>query len=167
MKKLILISFALLIGVLSYGQKLKSVYTLPTPNTITGSRLLVGDPIYVMSTKQLSHAVTNLAAGSTVPSTWLSKRDITVDSAIFTGTITGGSLMRGSANFTATRKVVKIPVKGVRTTDYVFIQPTSSDSTTAVLNTDNLTVYPKTDTIIVKRSAAGTSGLTFDWFRIK
>lgn len=87
--------------------------------------------------------------------------------SVTAGTITGTAAMRGHANFTNTEKVVKVYVPGAVANDYFFIQANQADSTTAVLDTDNLTAFVKTDTLVVVRPASGTSGLQFDWFRIK
>lgn len=76
-------------------------------------------------------------------------------------------VVAGSSNFTATRKVVKIPIAGVTSNDRFFIQSYQTDSTTAVLAADKLSAYPKTDTLIVIRPGSGTSGLKFDWYRVK
>lgn len=87
--------------------------------------------------------------------------------SITAGTITGTAALRGHANFTNTENVVKVWVPGVTSNDYFFIQANQSDSTSTILATDNLTTFVKTDTLVVIRPANGTSGLSFDWIRIK
>ena len=80
---------------------------------------------------------------------------------------TGSSIVRGHASFARTQKVVKIKIAGVTANDYFYFQMNGTDSTTALNAADRLKSYVKTDTLIVVRPASGTSGLEFDWFRIK
>ena len=92
---------------------------------------------------------------------------VTGNVVLSTGVLAGSSVMRGHAAFTNTQKVVRVAVPGLTTNDYVFVQANQADTTTAVLAADNLTTFIKADTLIVIRPGSGTSGLAFDWFRVK
>lgn len=105
---------------------------------------------------------------STAKATISNVATITAEAMSLTaGTITGTATMRGHANFTNTEKVVKVYIPGITSNSYFFVQANQADSTSTVLAADNFTTYVKTDTLVVVRSASGTSGLHFDWFRIK
>lgn len=82
-------------------------------------------------------------------------------------TLTGNALMRGSATFTTTGTRVAVYIPGCATTDYCFVQITATGGTDRPVVGDVCSVYPKTDSLIVQRQAGTTSGLAFDWFRIK
>jgi hypothetical protein len=83
------------------------------------------------------------------------------------GSISGSSSVRGSDAFstTATRRAVYIA--GATSSDYYVATPKSSDGLVLPVAGDLLSVYAKTDSLIVTRAAGTTSGLGFNYIRIK
>lgn len=80
------------------------------------------------------------------------------------GTLDASSTMAGSAAFSGTNTTVTVAVSGGATTDLYLITLTG---TAAPAATDNIRVDAQTSQFVLTRGAAGTSGLTFNWLRIK
>jgi len=80
------------------------------------------------------------------------------------GSFTFNSVVRGSDAFTTTATSDDVAISGATVNDYYLIQPTG---TAAPAATDAMTVEATSTGFTVRRGAAGTSGLTYNWWRIK
>ena len=83
--------------------------------------------------------------------------------AIVNDTLVFSDSLSGIASFTGTDVVDTIAIRGLRTIDVMVV---SARDVIPTAN-DNLGVYVATDTAYIKRNAAGTSGLTYNWIWIK
>jgi hypothetical protein len=88
---------------------------------------------------------------------------------VISGTLTGNSLIRTSGSFsgTLTRSAVYIP--GTTTNDYAWATAKSVDGIVRPVSADNLSVYCKTDSVVVLRvtGTGGTSNLGYNVWRGK
>lgn len=80
------------------------------------------------------------------------------------GTLDASSTMAGSGAFSGTNTTVTVTVSGGTTTDLYFITLTGAAAPAAA---DAIRVDAQTGQFVLTRGAAGTSGLTFNWLRIK
>lgn len=72
--------------------------------------------------------------------------------------------MGGSSSFSTTDQRKAIYLIGTKSTDYFVVSPAINAAPRA---SDALSCFAKTDSLIVWRSAGGTSGLSFNWVRIR
>ena len=80
------------------------------------------------------------------------------------GAMKGGATLRGSDSFTTTATTDTVTVAGGASTDYYFVQATGAAAPSA---NDAMRIEALTGKFVVWRAASGTSGLTYNWFRIK
>ena len=80
------------------------------------------------------------------------------------GDISGGATTRGSDSFTTTAQTDTVVIAGAGTGDFYFLQATG---TGVLILADALSAEAISGKLVVHRGAAGTSGLTYNWFRIK
>jgi hypothetical protein len=83
------------------------------------------------------------------------------------GSITGSQYNSGSSSFTTTATRKAIYIAGATSSDCYVVTPKSSDGLVLPVPGDLLSVYAKTDSLIVTRAAGTTSGLGFNYIRIK
>ena len=83
------------------------------------------------------------------------------------GTVNGTSLLRGQSSFATSGLVKAIYIAGTATTDICVVSPGASGATTPPVAGDVCNCYCKTDSIVVWRAAGTTSGLPFQYVRIK
>lgn len=102
----------------------------------------------------------NVGIGTTTPT---SKLHVSGTTNI-TGDLTLGSTVRGSHSFTTTAQNDTVTIVGASTNDFYFIMPTGPAAPAA---TDAIRVEATSTGFIVHRGAAGTSGLSYNWLRIK
>jgi hypothetical protein len=69
----------------------------------------------------------------------------------------------GSGSFSTTDTADTLLISGALTTDFYFLTPRGS----TITSNDVLSATAKTDTLIVSRPASGTSGLGYNYFRIR
>lgn len=86
------------------------------------------------------------------------------DIELTAGTLNASSTMAGSGAFSGTNTTVTVAVTGGATTDLYFITLTGTASPAI---TDAVRVDAQTSQFVLTRGAAGTSGSTFNWLRIK
>jgi hypothetical protein len=86
-----------------------------------------------------------------------------INNIFLTNDFLGNSNFRGSDAFSGTAAADTIVNANFASTDYFFLSITGSGAPTSE---DILSAEAKTDTLIVHR-AGGTSGLTYNWWRIK
>lgn len=93
---------------------------------------------------------------------------------ITTGTVTtltastnliAGSTVRGSDSFATTAETDTVTISGALDTDYYFLTPTGSSIDAD--SDDLLMAEAGTGQLIVHRPANGTSGLTYNWLRVR
>jgi hypothetical protein len=83
------------------------------------------------------------------------------------GSLKGLSWLRGTSSFSGTDVVKSIYLAGAASTDYYVVTPLAADATTAPVAGDLLNCFAKTDSLIVLRAAGTTSGLGFNYIRVK
>jgi hypothetical protein len=77
------------------------------------------------------------------------------------------TMVRGTTTFTTTSTRKALYIAGATSSDYYVVSPISASGTTLPVAGDLLAVYAKTDSLIVCRAAGTTSGLGFNYIRIK
>jgi hypothetical protein len=90
-----------------------------------------------------------------------------IASPTFTGTITGGSMIRGSGAFSAALTRVAVYLAGATSSDYYIVRGIAADQYTRPVAADFMNCFAKTDSLIVMRAAGTTANLGFTYFRIK
>lgn len=83
------------------------------------------------------------------------------------GSYTANAFVRGTASFTTTGVRAAVYIAGAQGTDFYVATPIAASGTTLPVAGDLLAVYAKTDSLIVCRAAGTTSGLSFNWIRLK
>ena len=73
----------------------------------------------------------------------------------------------GQHAFTTTATVDSMAVTGGLSTDYYFVTPQFVEGTTTFNANDALYAQAKTGWVIVMRNAGGTSGLKWNWLRVR
>ena len=85
--------------------------------------------------------------------------------AVFTGgTLNASSVMAGSNAFTTTATSDTVTIAGAANTDLYSITLTGAAAPSA---NDAVRVQATTTGFIVRRASSGTSGLTYNWVRLK
>jgi len=147
MKKIFLLSLFSLFSIVILGQRV-----IHDDLQVTGSAVVSG----TLSTTTIT------STGITVEGT------ATVTTVSITGgTITGTAAMRGNASFTTSATRVAVYIPGTTSNDYFMIQPVAGTASTRPVADDFCTSFPKADSLVVQRAVGTTSGLSFDWIRIK
>jgi hypothetical protein len=103
---------------------------------------------------------------------WTSTSTVTItdghtdfSDAITIGTnLIGGSQLRGSNAFTTTATTDTVTVTSAEITDYYWVQLTGTGAPGA---TDAHRLQITATGFVLHRGAAGTSGLTYNWLRVK
>jgi hypothetical protein len=83
------------------------------------------------------------------------------------GFFSGSSKIRGNGAFTTTSVRAAVYVAGLTASDMGFATPRNEDGTTLPVAGDFMSVYCKTDSVIVLRVAGTTSGEKFNWMVLK
>lgn len=98
-------------------------------------------------------------------SLWVQAGQSTFDGDLHpNSTLTGNALIRGSDAFTTTAQNDTVTISGASISDYYFVQATGTGT---LILADEMKVEATSTGFIVHRGVAGTSGLTYNWFRIK
>ena len=80
------------------------------------------------------------------------------------GDFQGSSTIRGAHSFTTTAQTDTVTISGATSSDFYYMQPVG---TAALILADALRAEAITGKLVVHRGVAGTSGLTYNWLRIK
>jgi hypothetical protein len=73
----------------------------------------------------------------------------------------------GTSTFSTTNLRAALYIPGTTASDIYVATPISASGTTTPVAGDQLAVYSKTDSLIVQRAAGTTSGLGFNWMRMR
>lgn len=84
-----------------------------------------------------------------------------------TGGIVGTAITRGTGGFTTSGTRVAIAITGGTASDYYLVTPIASSASARPDSSCVLSVFAKTDSLIVQRPSGTISGLTFNYFRLK
>ncbi|MFH2031998.1 MAG: hypothetical protein ABIJ40_15485 [Bacteroidota bacterium] len=116
--------------------------------------------ITVKNTTGLGFVLSTIAGGGASFNGAFSSGAITMSAGVFTG----NALTRGTNSFDTTATTDTVTISGAAIGDYYSITLTG---TAAPLAADAIRLEKTTTGFILWRSASGTSGLTYDWFRQK
>jgi len=84
-----------------------------------------------------------------------------------TGGIVGTAITRGTGAFTTSGTRVAVAITGGTSSDYYLVTPIAASGSARPDSSCILSVFAKTDSLIVQRPYGTISGLTFNYFRLK
>lgn len=137
-------------------------------NQSNTGKLVVTDTIRSTGNADFNGAITDVNGKLLVKDTVRVTGDVDLNAHLSVlGTITGSAANRGTAAFTSAEVVKSVFVTGATSADLCYVTPLAPASTTAPVAGDFCNCIFKTDSLIVLRAAGTTSGLGFNWLRIK